>query len=176
MFQIAILRLFDSVRAFYDGTRERHDRNISRANFQAIFQRYFPDVKTDQYHITQLQTARQRKGEILQEFEDRCRNLAQRKVLQAEDPVVQRVYYEQTKRMLPASFISDLSGTPGRQLRFEMPTNLDETLNIAITAEQAEEQERRNEAFFDQAEAQRPTKGERLQHRSSRRDSAETRG
>ena len=94
MFQIAILRLFDSVWDFHDGTRERHDRNISWANFQAIFQRYFRDVKTDHYHFTQLQTARQRKGEILQEFEDRCRNLAQLTVLQAEDPVLQRVYYE----------------------------------------------------------------------------------
>ena len=157
MFQIAILRLFDSVRAFHYRTRERHDSNISWANFQAIFQRYFPDVKTDHYHFTQLQTARQRKGEILKEFEDRSRNLAQRTVIQAEDPVLQRVYYEQAKLMLLASFISDLSGTPGRQLRFEMPTNLDETLNTAITVEQSEAQERRNEAFFLEAEAQRPS-------------------
>jgi len=28
MVQIAILRLFDSVRAFYNVTRERHERNI----------------------------------------------------------------------------------------------------------------------------------------------------
>jgi len=71
---------------------------------------------------------------------------------------------KQAKRMLLASFISDLSGTPGRQLWFQMPTNLDETLNIAITVEQAEAQERRNEAFLHQAEAQRPSIGERLQH------------
>jgi len=80
-------------------------------------------VKSDLYHFTQLQTARQRKGDIPQEFADRCRNLAQRTVLQIEDPVLQRVYYEQTKRMLLASFISDLPVIPGTQLLIEKPTN-----------------------------------------------------
>jgi hypothetical protein len=41
MVQLAILRLSDSARAFYDGTRELHNRNITWANFKAIFQKRF---------------------------------------------------------------------------------------------------------------------------------------
>jgi len=78
MVQLAILRLSNSARAFYNRMRELHDRNRTWANFKAIFQKRFRDVKTDQYHFTQLQTARQGKDETPQEFADRCRNLAQR--------------------------------------------------------------------------------------------------
>ena len=41
MVQLAILRLSNIARAFYDGTRELHDRNITWANFKAIFQKRF---------------------------------------------------------------------------------------------------------------------------------------
>jgi hypothetical protein len=105
-------------------------------------------VKTDQYHFTQLQTARQGKDETPQEFADRCRNLAQRTVPQVEDPVIQRIYYEQAERMLLASFTTGLRGNPVFQVRYSTPKTVQEALQIAITVEQVELQERQNEAFL----------------------------
>jgi hypothetical protein len=58
--QLAILRLVDSTTAFYDGTRELDDRNISWADFKAIFKRCFRDVKSNQYHFTQLKPGKER--------------------------------------------------------------------------------------------------------------------
>ena len=50
--------------------------------------------------------------------------------------------------MLLGSFTSSLSGTQGRQVSFSMPQTMDEALKTAITVNQAEVQERRNEAFY----------------------------
>ena len=95
-----------------------------------------------------LQTARQRKGETIQEFADRCRSLAQKTVLKVNDPVHQKFYYQQAERLLLSSFIAGLFGTPGRQVRYARPSSLEEALQIAISVDQAERQERRNETFY----------------------------
>ena len=52
MVQLAIFRLSDITRAFYDETCVLHGRNITWANFKAIFPKCFRDVKTDQYRFT----------------------------------------------------------------------------------------------------------------------------
>ena len=52
------------------------------------------------------------------------------------------------KGRLLASFTSALTGTPGRQVRFSWPKNMKEALRIALTVQQAELQERRNETFY----------------------------
>jgi hypothetical protein len=83
--QVAILRLYENARFFY-GTIELHDAEIW-ASFKAIFLERYRDVKIDHYHFTQLQTARQRNDESIQESADRCRTLAQRLVPPEEDPV-----------------------------------------------------------------------------------------
>jgi len=110
--------------------------------------------------------ARQKKDESPQDFADRCRSLAQKTVPQVEDPAMQRIYYEQEERMLLASFTLGLLNTMGRQVRYVMPKTVDEVLKIAITMNQAEIQERRNEAFYvDEARgsgmADQPTRGTR---------------
>jgi len=69
-----------------------------------------------------------------------------------------------------ASFTSGLLGNPGRQVRYAMPRTMDEELQIAITVNQAEIQERRNEAFYvDETRgagtANRPTRGTRCNGR-----------
>ena len=148
MIKIAILKLTDAARAFYSGTLELHDKKITWEAFKAAFRKRFRDVRTDQYHFTQLQMARQRRDESPQSFADRCRSLAQKIVPQVEDAALQKLHYEQADRMLLASFTSGLAGTPGRQVRYSMPQIMDEALKIAITVNQAEAQERRNEAFY----------------------------
>jgi len=66
MVQLVILRLSESARAFYDGTRELHDRNTTWTNFKTIFRKRFRNVKTDQYYYTHIQTAKQGKDETPQ--------------------------------------------------------------------------------------------------------------
>jgi len=81
--------------------------------------------------------ARQRKDESPQEFADRCRNLARKIVPQVEDPVAQKLYYEQAERML-ASYTSGLTGSAGRQVRISLPESMEQALKTAVTVYQTE--------------------------------------
>jgi hypothetical protein len=105
-------------------------------------------VRTDQFHFTQPQSAKQRKDESPQEFADRCRNLAYKTEPNVEDPVQQKWHYKQAERMLLASFTSGLGGEVGKFTRFNLPTNMSEALKIATTVNQAQIQNRRNESFY----------------------------
>ena len=67
---------------------------------------------------------------------------------QVDDPALQKLHYEHAERMLLANFTSGPIGTPGRQVRFSLPKNMEEALRIAVTVQQAELQERRNELFY----------------------------
>ena len=70
MVRIAVLKLTDNARSFYNVNLELHDEKITWAAFKAAFQKRFRDVRTDQFHFTQLQMAKQRKDESPQEFAD----------------------------------------------------------------------------------------------------------
>jgi hypothetical protein len=173
MVQFVVLKLTDAARAFYNGSLELRESNVTWATFKATFQRRFWDVRTDQYHFTQLQMARQRK-EMPQEFADTCRSLAHRTVSQVENPALQKLYHVQAERMLLASFTSGLIETPGRQVRFAMPKSVDWALKIAITVDQAELQERRNAAFYLRSQEAGFNSAARSHSRASRRDSGKT--
>jgi len=58
--QVCVLRLTDNVRDFYRATPELKDPNVTWEIFKAQFLNIFRDVRTAQYHFTQLQQARQR--------------------------------------------------------------------------------------------------------------------
>ena len=100
----------------------------------------------------QLQKARQRKDKTPQEFADRCRSLALKTGPVVDDPALQKVYYEQAGSMLLASYCAGMIGTPGRQVRYALPKSMQEALRIAITVQQAELQEHRNERFYLEGE------------------------
>jgi hypothetical protein len=127
---------------------ELHEDSATWQTFKNAFRWRYQDVHTDQFHFTKLQTARQGKRESPQEFTDRCRALAQKVVCNSEDPTAQRIHHELTDRMLLASFISDLSGQPGKQVRYANPQTLSEALRIALSVQEAEKQERFNESFY----------------------------
>jgi hypothetical protein len=59
--QVAVMTLTDAARAFYNGTLEQHDRSITWAICKATSQNQFRDVRTDEYHFTQTQMARQKR-------------------------------------------------------------------------------------------------------------------
>jgi len=65
-----------------------------------------------------------------------------------DDPVAQRIHYENADRMLLVSFAAGLTGIPGRQVRFSNPSHLDQTLKTVLSVQEAEKQERFSESFF----------------------------
>jgi hypothetical protein len=89
--QVAVLKLTDAARAFYNASSELQAPDIRWASFKKTFQSRFRDVRTDQYHFNQLQIARQKKGLTPQEFADRCRNLAQRSATSRETRTAEAV-------------------------------------------------------------------------------------
>ena len=150
--QVCALKLTDAARAFYSATPELRDPAMNWQEIKTQFLMRFRDVRSDQYHFSQLQIAHQRKDETTTEFLDRCRLLAQRTMPCTADSL-QRAYNEQAELMLLSAFISGLSGTPGRQVHFAMPFSADEALRLAVTVSQAEIQEKRNNAFYLDSEA-----------------------
>ena len=146
--QVAVLKLAESARTFYFSCPELHGETVTWQSFKAIFRDRFKDVRTDQFHYTQLQTARQRRNEGPQEFADRCRALAQKLVSKTDDPEAQRIHQENAERMLLAAFVSGLIGTPGRQCRFANPQNIQQALSIALTVDQAEKLDPSKESFY----------------------------
>lgn len=165
--QICVLRLTDNARDFYRATPELKDPAITWAAFKEHFLKRFRDVRTDQYHFTQLQQARQRKNESPSEFLDRCKILARRTVPCVTDAAMRRAYSQQADRMLLAAYTAGLTGQAGREVRLRAPATADEAVRIAITVEQAELQERRNGSFYTDAEADISPSG-RVQNRTAR--------
>jgi hypothetical protein len=94
-----------------------------------------------------LQTARKGRNESPQQFANRCRALYPKIVCKADQPLIQRVYYENADRLLLASFVAGLTAVPGRQRRFVNPQTLDQALKIALSVQEAEKQEKFNESF-----------------------------
>ena len=165
--QVCVLRLTDNARDFYRATPELRDPTITWENFKEHFLKRFRDVRTNQYHFTQLQQAKQRKEESSSEFLDRCKILARKTVPCVPDANMQRAYNEQADRMLLAAFCAGLSGTPGREVRMRAPLTTDEAIRIAVGVEQAEVQERRNNAFYTDSEVDVSPSG-RVQERSAK--------
>jgi hypothetical protein len=95
----------DSAKLFYNGCPKLHTKDTTWQTFKSAFRKRFKDARTDQYHFTNLQSARQRQNESPQEFADRCRALAQKIVRKVDDPLAQQIHQENADRMLLASFV-----------------------------------------------------------------------
>jgi hypothetical protein len=95
--------------------------------------------------------ARQRRNKAPAEFSDRVRLLARMTVPCVTDPVLRKFHNEQAERMLLASFVAGVAGTPGRQVRFAISGTMEEVLKIATTLAQAEIQEQSHESFYSDA-------------------------
>jgi hypothetical protein len=92
--QVAILRLSDTAKAFYDAKLELHAEGTTWEEFKTVFRNRFKDPHTDQYHFTRIQTVWQLCNEGPQEFADRCRMLAQKVMCKASDAVAQQIHCE----------------------------------------------------------------------------------
>ena len=146
--RIAVLKLTDAARLFYNGCPELHERNVTWHTFKGVFSQRFKVTHADQHNFIQLQTARQKKNESPQQFADRCRALSQKIMCKTSDPVAQRIHRENAERMLLASSVAGLTGPPGKQVRYASPRNIGQALSIALAVQGAEKQERFNESFY----------------------------
>jgi len=106
--RIAVLKLSDAARLFYNGCPELHEKNVTWQMFNNVFSQRFKDTHTDQHNFMRLQTARQKKNESPQQFADRCRALSQKIMCKTSDPVAQSIHRENAELMLLASFVSGL--------------------------------------------------------------------
>jgi hypothetical protein len=127
---------------FFDGRIDLQSAETTWASFKTVFRERYRDIHTDQYQFTQLQTAKQRNDESIQEFADRCRTLVQRLITPEEVSVKRSFHQEQAERMLLASFIYGLAGQPGKQTRYVAPSTVQEALKIALLLEQEEKLEK----------------------------------
>ena len=147
-FEIAVLKLTDSAKMFYEGCAELHAQDASWKTFKRVFRQRYRDVHNDQYHYIRLQNAKQGKNESSQDFADRCRALAQKIICKIDDPIAQRVHQKNAERMLLASFVAGLSGVAGRQVRYASPQTVHDALRIALAVQDAEKQEEFNNSFY----------------------------
>jgi hypothetical protein len=74
--------------------------------------------------------------------------LVQKVTPQVEDPVAQRLHNGQTDRMLLASYTSGLMGNPGKQVMYSLPATLEDVIKIAVTVEQTEAHEQKNDTCY----------------------------
>ena len=145
---IAVLRLADFAKEFYNACTELHTKDASWQDFKGTFRERFRDLHTDQYHFKKLKTDRQARNEGPMEFADRCKELGHRVMNKVNDPITQQIHRENSYRMCLASFVSDLAGVVGREVRYDHPKNLREGVKLALAVDEAEKQKRRNETFY----------------------------
>jgi len=61
-----------------------------------------------------------------------------------DDPAAQRIHRENADRMLLSSFVGGLGGIVGKQTRYASPRSFEHALSIALTVQEAENQEKFN--------------------------------
>jgi len=135
---VAVLRLADPAKTFYNTCLELHTKDASWPDFKKVFRERFRDIHSDQYHFTRLQTARHAKNEGPLEFADRYKGLAQKVMRKVNEPRAQQIHRENADRMCLASFVAGLSGVVGRQVRYAHPRTLQEVWNLALAVDEAD--------------------------------------
>jgi hypothetical protein len=86
-------------------------------------------------------------------------------------PAARQDHYELVEDLLLASFKSGLTGVPDRQVRYSSPTTIELALQIAISVQEEEKQERFNKSFhtsFDSSVKLRSHSSSPTRHASSR--------
>jgi len=140
--RLARLKLRGAARLFYSAQPELRADDVSYEDFRTAFVNQFQDKHTDQYHYARVQNASQEKNESPEVFLDRLRKLCQRTVRSSENPVEQAVINQEADCRLLAAFINGLVGVVGKQVRMQIPGNIDKALNMAIIVTTARREEK----------------------------------
>ena len=135
------IKLTGAARLFYSSQPQLRAEDISYDEFRTAFVNRFQDMHTDHYQYARVQNASQEKNESSEVFLDRLRKLYQQTDRSSAYPVEQAVIQQADRRLL-AAFINGLLGIAGKQVKMQMPRNIDKALNMAIIATNAEKDEK----------------------------------
>ena len=127
---------------FYSAQLQLRADDVTFEAFRTAFVNRFKDKHTDHYHYARVQNASQEKNESPEAFLDRLRKLCKRTVRRSEKPVEHAVINQEADRRLLAAFINGLIVVQGKQVRLQMPENIEKALNIATIATNAEKEEK----------------------------------
>jgi hypothetical protein len=111
----------------------------------------FRDLHSEEYYDSELQIARQRKGETPREFLDRLRDLANKTIPSVDDPLLKSAYLKTTEKRLLSAFKFGLLGVPGPQTTLQRPKTVEEAWEIAEATVKIMAQDARQNAFYAMA-------------------------
>lgn len=140
---VAILKLTGSAALFLSSNEEATRDDTTYQRFREIFIERFKIKHLDQFHYSALQNASQHRHETPEQFADRCRRLCARTIRQVSDPTQQAIINEEAERRMLAAYINGLYGIVGKQVRYRMPSTLNEAIQIATTVSEVEATEAR---------------------------------
>lgn len=140
--RLARLKLRGAAREFYSAQTQLRADDVTHEEFRTTFVYRFKDKHNYQYHHARVLNASQERNESPEVFLGRLLKLCQRTIRSNNNPVEQTVINKEVDRKFLDAFISGLIATPGRQVRLQMPETIDKTLNMAITATNAEKKEK----------------------------------
>ena len=177
--QVAILRLADPAKTFYNTCLELQAQGTTWQTFKNVSKERFKDSHTDQYNFMKLQTAKQLESERPQTSADRCLMLAQKVMGRDGDPVAQRIHRENAERMCLASFVAGLESTPGSFVRFSNPQIMAQAKAKAQAVTEAERQEKSTKTFYtgleNSSDSSSPSPTRKIRENRDSRRSADAR-
>jgi len=100
-----------------------------------------------------LHTARQARNEDAQQFADRCKALSQKILCKSNEPLAQKIHQENAERLLLASYVAGLAGSVGKQVRIFNPQSVQQAVQLALSVQEAQKQEKFNNSFYTKFES-----------------------
>jgi hypothetical protein len=143
--EIAIRRIIHIAKQFNNGCLELHSPGLTWQKFKDVLTTGFvtpTPISATSWGYKQPDSPG---NESIKESADRCSALAQEIVCKVEDPLAQRIYFQNADRILLACFAA---GIRGRQVRFSNPHDLDQALRTALSVQEGEKQDRFNKSFY----------------------------
>ena len=78
--------------------------------------------------------------------------------------------------MLLASYVADLIGVPGRQVRYASLVSVEEATRIAVSVQEAERQEKFNNSFYARHDSRTYSNSEKSRHAVGSRTASQPEG
>ena len=145
--RIAVPKLTDAARLFYNGCPKLNRKDASWEMFKGVFSQRFRDTHTDQHHFMQLQTVRQKKMRAPTICGEMSCIIAKSNV-QNRRPGDSANPPRKCRENAIGQFVEGLTGVPGKQVRYASLRDIQQALSIALSVQEAEKQDRFNESFY----------------------------
>jgi hypothetical protein len=140
--RLARLKIRGAAKLFYSAQPQLKADDISYDEFRTAFVSRFKDKHAHHYHYARVQNTSQERDESPDAFLYRLRKLCQRTIRSSENPIEQAIINQEADHRLLAAFINGLAGAAGKQVRMQMPDNINKALNMGIVVTNAERKEK----------------------------------